>query len=124
MIAGWSTVNARLVAFGEIEIDGRRFSHDVVIEDGRVRKRRKGPSKAYRDRYSHTPLSAVEDVPWSASRLIVGTGASGQLPLMPGLLKEAERRGVEIVARPTAEACELITKEPGTGFAAILHLTC
>jgi len=82
-------VDAKLISFGLIEIDGRRFDRDVVLEAGNVRRRKKKPSKAYRDRYGHTPLSADEEIPWSASRLIVGTGASGQLPIMPELYEEA-----------------------------------
>lgn len=117
-------MNANLISFGEIEIDGKRFEHDVVVEAGRVRRRKKGPSKAYRDRYGHTPLSPDETIPWSAHRLIVGTGASGQLPVMPELLDEAHRRGVEVVARPTAEACELLAEADEGEVAAILHVTC
>jgi len=56
-------MHIRLVTFGLLEIDGARVDHDVVIEGGRVRRRRKGPSKPYRDRYGHTPLSAAEDIP-------------------------------------------------------------
>jgi hypothetical protein len=41
-------VDAKLINFGLIEIDGRRFSHDVVIEAGHVRRRKKKPSKAFR----------------------------------------------------------------------------
>jgi hypothetical protein len=117
-------MDAKVISFGEVEIDGRRFTHDVVVEGGEVRKRKKGPSKAYRARYGHTPLSADEAIPWSAARLIVGTGASGQLPVMDEVYVEAGRRGVEIVAVPTAEACELLKKEDGLDFAAILHVTC
>jgi hypothetical protein len=117
-------MDAALVAFGEIEIDGRRFDHDVVIESGRVRKRKKGPSKPYRDEYGHTPLSPEEAIPWSARRLIVGTGASGALPVMPELLAEAKRRGVEVVTLPTAEACALLAEVPDDELAAVLHVTC
>jgi hypothetical protein len=94
-----------------------------VIEDGRVRKRRKGPSKALRDRYGHTPLSANEAIPWSSDRLVIGTVVSGALPIVPELLDEARRRGVEIVAIPTAKACDLITNAE-TDLAAVLHVTC
>jgi hypothetical protein len=117
-------VDCRLVHFGEVEIDGRRFEHDVVIEDGRVRRRKKGPSKAHRAEYGHTPLTAEERIPWSAGRLIVGTGASGQLPIAPDLYEEADRRHVEVIARPTAEACQLVEGHDGSGVAAILHVTC
>jgi hypothetical protein len=117
-------MDCRLVSFGLIEIDGQRFDHGVVIEAGRVRRRKKGPSKRRRAEYGHTPLSAEEAIPWSARRLIVGTGANGQLPITDDLYREAERRGVEIVARPTAEACELLAATDAGSTAAILHVTC
>jgi len=117
-------VDARLISFGLVEIDGRRFDRDVVVEAGHVRRRKKKPSKAYRDRYGLTPLSPDEKIPWSASRLIVGTGANGQLPIMPELLQEAQRRGVEVVALPTEEACRLLSGTGGREAAAVIHVTC
>ena len=69
-------------SFGTIEIDGRSFDHDVVIERGEIRKRMKSPSKVFRDRYGHTPLSAEETIPWDCQRLVIGTGAAGSLPVM------------------------------------------
>jgi hypothetical protein len=119
-----SQVDAKLISFGLIEIDGRRFDHDVVIEAGHVRRRKKKPSKAFRDRYGHTPLSADEKIPWSASRLIVGTGATGQLPIMPELYQEAQRRGVEVVAVPTDEACGMLSDVGQRDAAAVIHVTC
>ena len=50
-------MRARLVKFGEIEVEGKRYTHDVVIDGGKVRKRKKGPSKQFREKYGHTPLS-------------------------------------------------------------------
>ena len=70
--------------FGSIEIDGVTYEHDVVIEDGGIRKRKKGPSKPLRARYGHTPLSNAEDIPWSCRRLIVGSGVDGALPVVGG----------------------------------------
>lgn len=117
-------MDARLISFGLVEIDGRRFDRDVVVEAGHVRRRKKKPSKAYRDRYGHTPLSPDEQIPWSASRLIVGTGTSGQLPIMPELYQEAQRRGVEVVALPTEEACRLLSGTGRREAAAVIHVTC
>jgi hypothetical protein len=117
-------MDAKVISFGEVEIDGQRFTHDVVVEGGQIRKRKKGPSKAYKARYGHTPLSADEAIPWSSARLIIGTGVSGQLPVMDEIYAEAGRRDVEIVAVPTAEACELLGREDTPGMAAILHVTC
>jgi hypothetical protein len=34
-------MKARLIKFGEIEVEGKRYTHDVVIESGKVRKRKK-----------------------------------------------------------------------------------
>lgn len=117
-------MKAQLVEFGSIEIDDRQYDHDVVIEHGAVRKRVKKPSKPQRGRYGHTPLSAEEEIPWGGSRLIIGTGAYGSLPIMPELSQEAARRGVELVAIPTAEACGLIAGLDRHDINAILHVTC
>ena len=110
-------------AFGTIEIDGTTYEHDVVIERGRIRKRKKGPSKPLRDRYAHTPLSPAEDIPWSCRRLVVGTGAAGALPVTDELAEEAERRNVDLVAVPTTEAIELL-RSGARDTNAILHVTC
>ncbi len=110
--------------FGAIVIDGRHFDHDVVVMAGRVRRRKKGPSKPYRSRYGHTPLSPDEEIPWSPPQLMVGTGASGRLPIMPEVWDEARVRGVELVALPTSEACEALRSMEKSQVHAILHVTC
>jgi hypothetical protein len=73
-------MKARLVKFGEIEVEGKRYTHDVVIEGGKVRKRKKGASKHFREEFGHTPLSAEEEIPWGGKRLLVGTGGNGRSP--------------------------------------------
>lgn len=117
-------MRAKLVAFGEVQIEGQRYAHDVIIEGGRIRRRRKGPSRALRDEFGHTPLSAAEDIPWGGPRLIVGTGAEGRLPVAPDVYAEAERRGIEIVALPTPDACRLLAEVRSKHVYAVLHVTC
>ncbi len=117
-------MDARWIEFGEIEVEGERYRHDVVIDEGKVRKRVKKPSKAYRDQYGHTPLSAGESIPWGGRQLIVGTGGSGSLPIGPDVWAEAERRGIEIVAAPTAEALRLLHDIAAKDVRAVLHVTC
>ena len=109
--------------FGAILIDGVRFDHDVVVEEARVRRRKKGASKPYRDRYGHTPLSVDEEIPWSTGQLVVGTGASGRLPIMPEVWEAAQGRNVELIALPTAEACELLRSIDEPRVNGILHAT-
>jgi len=82
-------------AFGSIQIDGSTFEHDVAIDRGEVRKRKKKPSKKFRDEFGHTPLSVEEKIPWKCQRLVVGTGAYGGLPVMEEVKQEAQRRKID-----------------------------
>lgn len=110
-------------SFGSIEIDGRTYAHDVVIDRGKVGKRRKGASKRHRGSYGHTPLSADEQIPWACRRLVIGTGADGALPVMDAVRAEARRRAVELVMVPTEGAIELLGRD-SYATNAILHVTC
>ena len=109
-------------SFGSIRIDGVTYQHDVVIDRGQVRKRKKKPSRAFREAFGHTPLSMVEAIPWNCLCLVIGTGA-GALPVMDDVKHEAERRKVKLVIVPTEEAIARLRKE-ARGTNAILHVTC
>jgi hypothetical protein len=76
-------MKVRLCGFGSIEVEGREYDHDIVIEGGRIRKRKKKPSKPYRSEFGHTPLSADEELPWGGSRLIIGTGSTARCRSCP-----------------------------------------
>src|SRR5215213_3704030 len=91
-------------SFGSMRVDGMTYDHDLVIDRGKIRKRTKSASKKFRDTYGHTPLSIAEDIPWRCRRLVIGTGARGALPVMAQVRQEAQRRNVELVVLPTAEA--------------------
>src|SRR5947199_10638957 len=114
-------MKARLVKFGEIEIEGKRYTHDVVIDGGKVRKPKKGPSKQFREKFGHTPLSAEEEIPWGGKRLIVGTGAYGALPVMNEVRAEAKRRGIELSAAPTPEVWQLLEEVKEDDAYGMLH---
>jgi hypothetical protein len=109
-------------SFGTLRIDGSSYKHDVVIDRGEVRKRKKAPSQRFRDEFGHTPLSVEEKIPWKCERLVIGTGAYGRLPVMEEVKLEAERRHVELVIVSTSDALRLLEKEPAVN--AILHVTC
>ena len=109
-------------SFGSIRIDGVTYQHDVVIDHGQVRKRKKKPSKAFRENFGHTPLSVSEDIPWKCRRLVIGTG-TGALPVMEEVKHEARCRQVELVILPTAEAIANLKEHPDQANA-ILHVTC
>ena len=48
-------------SFGSIRIDGIDYAHDVVIDGREVRKRKKKPSKKFRQAFGHTPVSTCAD---------------------------------------------------------------
>jgi hypothetical protein len=110
-------------SFGSIRIDGVTYESDMVIDRGEIRKRKKKPSKQYRDASGHTPLSNEENIPWKCQRLVIGTGAHGALPVMDDVKDEAKKRKVELLILPTAQAIEILRENPA-GTNAILHITC
>jgi hypothetical protein len=109
-------------SFGRIDIDGISYEHDVVIDHGEILKRKKKASKKFRDLFGHTPLSLDEDIPWKCHRLVIGTG-TGALPVMNEVKQEAERRKVELIILPTAEAIKILKQQPADTNA-VLHVTC
>jgi len=110
-------------SFGSVRVDGVTYDCDLVIDRGKIRKRKKAASRKFRGAYGHTPLSAAEDIPWRCRRLVIGTGTDGALPVMQEVRDEARRRKVDLVVVPTAEAIGMLTKA-AADTNAILHLTC
>ena len=109
-------------SFGSIRIDGVTYEHDVVIDRGDVSKRKKKPSKKFRDEFGHTPVSIEEKIPWQCRRLIIGTG-TGVLPVMDDVKSEAKRRKITLLVLPITEAIEELKKHLDETNA-ILHVTC
>ncbi|HEY2078583.1 MAG TPA: MTH938/NDUFAF3 family protein [Streptosporangiaceae bacterium] len=110
-------------SFGSVRVDGVTYDHDLIIDRGKIRKRKKRPSRKFRDAYGHTPLSTGEDLPWHCRRLVIGTGADGALPVMEQVRHEADRRKIDLVVLPTAAALGVLT-DTVTDTNAVLHLTC
>lgn len=94
----------------------------MVIDRGEVRRRKKKPSKEFRDAFGHTPVSANEAIPWKCRTLVIGTG-TGALPVMDEVKREAKRRKIKPVILPTQKAIEELKKEAAAKNA-ILHVTC
>jgi hypothetical protein len=109
-------------SFGSIRIDGVTYDHDVVIDQGKISKRSKKPSKKFREEFGHTPLSVEEAIPWKCRRLVIGTG-TGALPIMEEVKDEARRRKIKLLVLPTLEAIEELKQHPDDTNA-VLHVTC
>jgi hypothetical protein len=110
-------------SFGTIEIDGSTYEHDVIIDRGEIRRRKKKPSKQFRNEFGHTPLSAEEKIPWKCDRLVIGTGAYGKLPVMQDVRDKAQCKKIKLLILPTNDAIEVLNRNP-KDTNAILHVTC
>lgn len=109
-------------SFGSIRVDGITYEHDVLIDRGQVRKRKKKASKKFRNQFGHTPLSIEEEIPWKCRTLVIGTG-TGALPIMKEVKQEAKRRRIKLLVLPTAQAIQALEENPDETNA-ILHVTC
>jgi hypothetical protein len=109
--------------FGSIEIDDVTYEHDVVIDRGKVRKRKKKRSRKFREAFGHTPLSSEEEIPWKCRRLIIGTGKYGSLPVMNEVKFQASARKITLLIIPTDQAIRTLAQE-AKDTNAILHITC
>jgi hypothetical protein len=105
--------------FGRVTIDGREETRDVIVLPERVVRgwwRKEGHALVLED------LDEVlDELP---ERLLVGTGAYGQLRPDPGALETLRARGVEVEVLPTAEAVQRYAQLDPRKTAAALHLTC
>jgi hypothetical protein len=105
--------------FGRVTIDGREETRDVIVLPERVVRgwwRKEGHGLVLED------LDEVlDELP---ERLVVGTGAYGQLRPDPATLETLHARGVEVEALPTAEAVRRYAQLDPRKTAAALHLTC
>ena len=62
-------------SFGSVQIDGRTCEHDVVIDRGKIRKRKKKPSKQFGEQFGRACCPLRKTLPWKCSQLVIGTGA-------------------------------------------------
>jgi hypothetical protein len=106
-------------SFGRITVDGSEETRDVIVLPERIVRnwwRREGHALVLDD------LSAVlDELP---ARLIVGTGAQGQMKPEPSMLAELRGRGIEVEVLPTGEAVRRYESLDAAETAAALHLTC
>ena len=106
--------------FGHIVIDGQRFTKDVIIFPDRVADRwwrKDGHSLAMADldEVIHNPPEV----------LVVGRGSISRMDVPEATRKAIQALGIELIAEPTAQACETYNRLRGTRrVVAALHLTC
>ena len=106
--------------FGEITINGKKYSSDVVIFPDRVKDnwyRKTGHELCLND--------IVEVMAEKPEVLIVGTGASGLVKVLLETRQEAKARHIQLIAEPTSEACDIYNQlSRFQKVVAAFHITC
>ena len=105
--------------FGRVLVDGQEETRDVIVLPDRVVRnwwRKDGHSLVADD------LDEVLD--YLPERLVVGTGASGQMEPDRETLDLLRARGIQVDVRRTDEAVRLFAELDPARSAAALHLNC
>ncbi len=106
--------------FGQIVINGQKYSSDVVIFSDRVKDdwwRKTGHELCVED--------IAEVITENPEVLVVGTGASGLMMVLPEVQEELETRNIKLIVEPTGEACDIYNQlSRFQRVVAALHITC
>ena len=106
--------------YGSITIDGRTYRTDLLIWPGHIKH------DWWRGEGHRLQLADVAEVLTSNPQvLVVGTGVHNRMQVDPELILYLKEQGIELLARPTPEACQSINGlSDKRRLAAALHLTC
>ena len=106
--------------FGEIVIKGKKYHSDVVIFPNRVRDdwwRKTGHELCLED--------ISEAIAENPEVLLVGTGASGLMQVLPEVRQEIEARHIQLIVVPTSEAYDIYNQlSCSQKVVAAFHITC
>jgi hypothetical protein len=106
--------------FGQIVISGKKYTSDVIIFPDRV------IDSWWRKTGHELCLDDIAEVLTEKPEvLVVGTGASGLVRVLPEVKQSLEAQGIKLIAEPTSEACNIYNRLcHSQKVVATLHLTC
>lgn len=107
--------------FGRMVVDHRLFTSDLKIIDGQV------IDDWYREGGHRVAVEDVGDILSAMPKVVVfGTGDQGRMQVSELVKKTLEKRNIEFIERPTAEAKETFNRmvAEGRSVAGAFHLTC
>lgn len=107
-------------SFGEIVINGRRYTSDVIIFSNSVDDNwwRKNGHLLHKDDLKDI-ISEEPEI------LIVGTGHDGLMKVLDETKQYIESQGIELIIEETEIACKIYNKLEGKKkIIAAFHLTC
>jgi hypothetical protein len=111
--------------FGSVTIDGKEFTHDVLIRlGGKVQKRKKKLSKAvYGTSHTISLAEAKHLYQKGAARLLIGAGQYGTVALSQEAATYFQRHRCQVELLPTPAVIPVWNQAEGAVIA-MLHVTC
>lgn len=106
--------------FGQIVIDGKTYTSDVIIYPGKVN------SNWWRKEGHELCVNDLEDVlDQKPDMIVVGTGNPGLIKVLPETEKLIKSKGIKLIVQPTKEAYHTYNQlSTSQKVIALLHLTC
>ncbi len=106
--------------FGQVVVSGKKYTSDVIIFPDRVRdnwRRKTGHQLCLKD--------VAEVITENPEVLVVGTGASGLMKVLPEVERGVEAQGIKLIVETTDKACHTYNQLCHSQRAvAAFHLTC
>src|SRR6266480_6494387 len=107
-----ATMKIESTTFGAITIDGTTYQHDVVVRlSGEVVKRKK---KLSRKLYGTSHVLSKDEAKFlfekGCDEVVIGSGQMGNVHLSPEAEAYFERKGCEILLKPTPEAIRMFNR--------------
>ena len=105
-------------SFGEIVIDGKRYTSDVIVFKYRVKSwwRKEGHRLQVED-----IKNVLEEKP---DILIVGTGAYGVMKIDDEVREKLREERIKLIEENSKQACEEFNKIKDENVVLAIHLTC
>jgi len=106
--------------FGEVVINGKRYTLDVIIYPDRVK------SDWWRKEGHQLCIDDLEDaLDQKPDVIVVGTGNPGLMRVLPETEKLIQAKKIKLIVQPTKEACKTYNRlSSSQKVIAMLHLTC
>jgi hypothetical protein len=119
------TMKIDSTTFGAITIDGTTYQHDVVVRlSGEVVKRKKQLSKKL---YGTSHVLSKDEAKFlfekGCDQVVIGSGQMGNVHLSPEAEAYFERKGCEVLLRPTPEAIRMFNRSHARRIG-LFHVTC
>ena len=107
--------------FGNIKIDGKDYTSDVKIINGKVK-----PNWWRKEGHNLFPEDIQDILEAKPEVLVVGTGAYGVMKISSQVRKLLEQEKIELIEAKTDKSCQIYNQllQTGKKVAFAAHLTC